>query len=62
MEQLEDTIINERLLIIKEYLLKGVLSPKDLYLSVNCIPVDCKNIEKCRCSSEGTPTAHFEIP
>lgn len=32
-------------------------------LSINCVPVDCKNIEKCRCNPQiGTPTAHFEIP
>nr|DAN94744.1 MAG TPA: hypothetical protein [Bacteriophage sp.] len=30
---------------------------------INCIPVDCKNIENCRCKKEfGTPTMHFEIP
>lgn len=40
---------------------------KDLYLSINCIEVDCKDIERCKCSStddgcENTPMAHFEIP
>lgn len=63
MEQLEQDVVDERLQIIKEYQLKGVLPTKDLLMSINCIPVDCKNIEKCRCSSEfGTPTMHFEIP
>ena len=29
----------------------------------NCGIVDCKNIEKCRCTDiYGTPTAHFEVP
>lgn len=63
-EQLEDDIIDERLQIIKEYSLKGILPVKDLYLSINCIPVDCKDIERCRCRENDciTPTAHFEIP
>lgn len=63
LEQLEDAIVSERLQIIREYYSKGNIQPKDLYLSINCIPVDCKNIERCKCSKEdGTPTAHFEIP
>ena len=64
IEQLEQDIVDERLQIIKEYSLKGILPTRDLYLSINCIPVDCKNIERCRCGKEDclTPTAHFEIP
>lgn len=63
IEQLCQDIIDERLQILKEYSLKGVLPLKDLYISINCIPVDCMDIERCRCiNSEGTPTAHFEIP
>lgn len=64
-EQLADDIIDERLQIIKEYSLKGILPVRDLYLSINCIPVDCKDIERCRCAGQDeclTPTAHFEIP
>lgn len=62
-EQLCQDIVDERLQIIKEYSLKGILPAKDLYLSINCVPIDCKNIEKCRCNNNlGTPTAHFEIP
>lgn len=65
IEQLMDEIVDERLQILKEYSLKGVLPVKDLYLSINCIPVDCKDLERCRCSEQDdclTPTAHFEIP
>lgn len=64
MEQLCQDIVDERLQILKEYSLKGIIPLRDLYVSINCIPVDCQDIEKCRCSSgiEGTPTAHFEIP
>lgn len=63
LEQLEQDIVDERLQVLKEYSLKGTLPTKDLYLSINCIPVKCKDIERCRCHSEdGTPTAYFEIP
>lgn len=66
LEQLEDEIVQERLTVIKEYILKGVLAKKDLLLSLNCLAVDCKDLEKCnRCRDDfpfGTPTAHFEIP
>lgn len=66
MEQLAQDIVDERLQILKEYSLKGVLPIKDLYLSINCIPVDCKAIDRCRCNKDGSytnpPVAHFEIP
>lgn len=63
-EQLADDIIDERLQVIKEYSLKGLLPVRDLYISINCIPVDCKDIERCRCNNDAdlTPIAHFEIP
>ena len=66
LEQLEQDIVDERLQILKEYSLKGVLPLKDLYLSINCIPVDCKDIERCRCNVDDgckdLPLSHFEIP
>ena len=65
LEQLKDDIVDERLQIIKEYQLKGILPTNDLLLSINCIPVDCKDLEKCsKCQDmfDGTPTMHFEIP
>lgn len=64
MEQLEDDVVDERLQILKEYSLKGTLPIRDLLTAVNCIPVDCKDLERCRCreSIGGTPTAHFEMP
>ena len=64
MEQLEDDVVDERLQILKEYSLKGTLPIRDLLTAVNCIPVDCKDLEKCRCreSIGTTPTAHFEMP
>lgn len=64
-EQLSDDIIDERLMILKEYSSKGILPIKDLLLSINCIPVDCKDLDRCSiCSGgkNGTPMAHFQIP
>ena len=64
MEQLEDDVVDERLQIIREYSQKGILPIRDLLLALNCIPVDCKDLEKCRCRETlgATPTAHFEMP
>ena len=66
LEQLEDDIIDVRLQIIKEYNQKGILPYKELALSINCIPVDCKSLNnwsKCFESGLSTePTAYFEIP
>lgn len=61
-EQLCQDIVDERLQILKEYSLKGILPVKDLYISINCIPVDCKSIERCRCYDDNDKVAHFEIP
>jgi hypothetical protein len=64
IEQLEDDIVDERLQIIKEYSMKGLIPKRDLLMSINCINVDCKDIESCTCGNkaDGTPTFHFEIP
>lgn len=67
VEQLEDDIIDERLTIIKEYALKGLLPVKDLVTSINCLEVDCKPIENCNlCNSNlnvrETNIPHVEIP
>lgn len=67
VEQLEDDIVDERLTIIKEYALKGLLPVKDLVTSINCLEVDCKPIENCNlCNSNlnvrETNIPHVEIP
>ena len=63
LEQLEDDIIDERLQIIKEYSLKNLIPKHDLYMSINCIELDCKSLDKCPNSqSYTTPQLHFEIP
>ena len=64
MEQLEDDVVDERLQILKEHHLKGNIDKRDLVTEINCIPVDCKDLERCRCRERvgNTPTAHFEVP
>lgn len=63
-EQLEQEIVEMRLAVIKEYMLKGILPIDDLLMSLNCIPVDCDTLDKCKCRGKscGEPTAHFQIP
>ena len=51
--------------ILKEYAAQGAIDHRDLYLSINCIDVDCKDIERCKCNTTtdcSTVQAHFEIP
>ena len=64
LEQLEDDVVATRLAVIKEYSLKGILPIKDLLESINCISVDCKDLDRCKCNSKytGTPQLHFTIP
>lgn len=67
LDQLEDEVAEERLSLIKQYTLKGIIPKNDLLRTISCIPIDCKDIENCSsCQKndifEGTPTMHFEIP
>ena len=63
LDQLEDDIIDERLQIIKEYALKGIIPRSDLLLSINCVPIDCKDLDRCCVHDDNaTVEAHFEIP
>ena len=39
IEQLQDEIVNTRLLVIKEQYLKGILPIKDLLIAINCVDV-----------------------
>jgi hypothetical protein len=62
IEQLEQEVVEYRLLIIKEYMMKGILPIHDLLMSINCIPVDCANLDKCSCNAMACgsdPVAHF---
>ena len=64
LQQLEDDIVDERLQIIKEYSLKNLIPRNDLLMSINCIQLDCKSLDKgsCGTSSYTQPQLHFEIP
>lgn len=63
LDQLEDEIVDERLAIIKEYSLKGILPNKDLYFTIDCIDTDCKSLGSCDTSCfSTTPIVHFAIP
>lgn len=63
---IEDTIVSERIALLYEYQIKGVIPLQDLYLSINCIPIDCDtSLERCPCNHEAedlTYVPHFEIP
>ena len=63
IEQLEQDVVEERLHIIKQYTLKNLIPKKDLMVSINCIELDCKSLDKC-CFGEhySKPMQHFEIP
>lgn len=62
-EQLEDEIISERELILREWYLRGTLAIGDIILSVRCIPVQCDDMNQCPCKGlPGKITQHFEIP
>lgn len=63
LEQLEDEVVEERLLVIKQYAKQNLIPKKELMYSLNCIPVDCKSLDKCCEASEyDEPVAHFEVP
>jgi len=64
LQQLEDDIVDERLQIIKEYSMKNLIPRNDLLMSINCIDVDCKSLDKCPCGTGNysKAIAHFEIP
>lgn len=64
-EHIEDSIISERLLIIKEYMIKGLLPRRDFLITIPCINLNCYPIERCpsACTvASGTDYLHFEIP
>lgn len=63
LEQLEDSVINERMLIIKEYSTKNLVPRKDLLLPIRCITIDCESIDRCCADpNAGDKIKHFEIP
>lgn len=63
-EQIEDEIIEVRSSIIREWYFKNLLNKHDLMVAINCVPVDCKDQNKCNCLTIGNAknAKHFEIP
>lgn len=65
MDQLEDEVVACRLEILHQHFLKGIFPIKDLLIAINCVDVDCKSLERCKCGTireDDTLVAHFEIP
>jgi len=63
IEQIEDSIVNERMQIIKEYAAKNIIPINDLTYSIRCIEIDCESLDRCPCKEEALPLLkHFEIP
>lgn len=62
IEQLQDEVIAEKNQIMREFLLKGVLSLEELFLAINCIEVSCDYMSKCCELQVGEKALHFEIP
>ena len=62
-EQLEDEVVAERNTVLKEYLIKGVVSLNEVYNAINCVETNCESMSKC-CSlpDVGQKAIHFEIP
>ena len=62
VEQLQDEVVAERNQIMREFLLKGILTLDELFLAINCIEVDCDYMSKCCDLQVGEKALHFEIP
>lgn len=62
MEQLEDEVVAEKNILLREYLLKGVLNLQELFLAIDCVEVDCDYMSKCCDLNIGQKALHFEIP
>lgn len=62
LDQLMDEVVAERNIILKEYLLKGILNFQEMYSSINCVEVNCDYMSKCCNLQFGEKAAHFEIP
>ncbi len=64
IKQLEDEVVQTRLLVIRQQIASGVFPLKDLLVAINCVDVDCESLERCKCNTDGcdTLTAHFQVP
>lgn len=64
LEQIQDSIISERLMLINNLSKQNLLNPNDLAMSISCLDVDCKSLSKC-CDSNFADidtVRHVEIP
>lgn len=66
-DQIEDEVVEKRIAVIKELYYKGLINPKELAISINCIPVDCDDIAGCdNCTNDyfisNKKNLHCEIP
>lgn len=63
LEQLQDEVVAERNQLLREFLIKGILSLEEMMLAINCVEVDCASMSKCCGLSDiGQKALHFEIP
>lgn len=64
IEMVEDDIVMTYQNMVKKYIYKNAIPWNDLMISLKCIPVDCKSIDRCRCSESSCskPMAHFVVP
>lgn len=65
VEQLEDEVVDTRSAVIKEYFLKNLLNKEEVSSAINCVELDCKDQNKCPCSTVSLNpkmALHFEIP
>ena len=62
LEQLQDEVVAERNQVLREFLIKGILSMEEMMLAINCVEVDCEPMSKCCELPYGEKALHFEIP
>ena len=62
LEQLQDEVVAERNQVLREFLIKGILSMEEMMLAINCVEVDCEPMSKCCELPYGEKALRFEIP
>lgn len=62
LEQLQDECVAEKNHILREYLLKGIMNFEEMFLSINCVELNCNYLSKCCDLQIGDKALHFEIP
>lgn len=64
LDQIKDSIISERLLLINNLSKQNMLNVNDLAMSISCLSVDCESLTKC-CSLNALDidkVRHVEVP